>query len=44
MKAVGGLLIVAIGLDLLGIKKLPVGNLLPSVFVAIALIWCFRLA
>jgi hypothetical protein len=44
MNAVGGLLIVAIGLDLLGIKKLPVGNLLPSVFVAIALIWCFRLA
>jgi len=44
MNAVGGLLIVAIALDLLGIKRLPVGNLLPSVFVAIALLWTFGLA
>ena len=28
------LLIVAIGLDILQIKKLPIGNLLPAIFVA----------
>ena len=44
MNAVGGLLIVAIALDLMGIKRLPVGNLLPAVFVAIALMWGFGLA
>jgi uncharacterized membrane protein YqgA involved in biofilm formation len=44
MNAVGGLLIVAISFDLLGIKRLPVGNLLPSIFVAIALLWGFGLA
>ncbi|MDA3901915.1 MAG: DUF554 domain-containing protein [Desulfuromusa sp.] len=44
MNAVGGLLIVAIALDLMGIKRLPVGNLLPSIFVAIALLWGFGLA
>jgi len=44
MNAVGGLLIVAISLDLLGVKRLPVGNLLPSVFVAVALLWAFGLA
>ena len=44
MNAVGGLLIVAISLDLMGIKRLPVGNLLPAVFVAIALLWGFGLA
>ena len=44
MNAVGGLLIVAIAIDLLGIKRLPVGNLLPAVFVAIALMWIFGLA
>ncbi len=44
MNAVGGLLIVAIALDLLGLKRLPVGNLLPAVFVAAALMWIFRLA
>jgi len=36
MTAVGGLLILAIGLSLLGIKKFKVGNLLPSIFVPIA--------
>ena len=41
MNAVGGLLIVAIAIDLLGIKRLPVGNLLPAVFVSIALLWAF---
>ena len=44
MNAVGGLLIVAISLDLMGIKRLPVGNLLPSIFVAIALLWGFGMA
>lgn len=44
MNAVGGLLIVAIGLDLIGIKRLPVGNMLPSVFVAVGLAWLFGLA
>jgi len=44
MNAVGGLLIVAIAIDLLGIKRLPVGNLLPAVFVAIGLLWLFGMA
>lgn len=44
MNAVGGLLITAISLDLLGVKRLPVGNMLPSVFVAIFLMWIFGLA
>lgn len=44
MNAVGGLLIAAIGLDLMGIKRLPVGNMLPSVFVAVGLVWMFGLA
>lgn len=34
IEAVGGALIAAIGLDLTGIKRLPVGNFLPAVFVA----------
>ena len=41
MNAVGGLLIVAISLDLLGIKRLPVGNLLPAVFLAPPLVMLF---
>lgn len=44
MNAVGGLLILAIAFDLLGIKRLPVGNLLPSIFVAIGLLWLFGMA
>jgi len=44
MNAVGGLLIIAIAIDLLGIKRLPVGNLLPAVFVAIGLLWAFGMA
>ena len=44
MNAVGGLLIVAIGMDLIGIKRLPVGNMLPAVFVAVGLVWMFGLA
>jgi hypothetical protein len=37
----GGLLIAAIGLDLLAIKRLPLGNLLPGVFVASVLAYFF---
>jgi uncharacterized protein len=37
LTSAGGLLIGAIGLDLLGVKRLPIGNLLPGVFVAAAL-------
>lgn len=44
MNAVGGLLIVAIAFDLMGFKRLPVGNLLPAVFVVIALMWAFGMA
>jgi len=44
MNAVGGLLIVAIAIDLMGIKRLPVGNLLPAVFVVVGLIWAFGMA
>jgi uncharacterized membrane protein YqgA involved in biofilm formation len=33
MSAVGGLLIVAIGLNILDIKKLRIGNMLPGVFI-----------
>ncbi len=38
MNGVGGLLIIAIALDLLDLKQLPVGNLLPAVFVALFLV------
>ncbi len=44
MNAVGGLLIIAISLDLMGIKRLPVGNLLPGVFLAIGFMWVFGYA
>lgn len=37
MTAAGGLLIFAIGLDLLSIKKFKVGNLLPAIFIAMGL-------
>jgi uncharacterized membrane protein YqgA involved in biofilm formation len=33
MSAVGGLLILAIGLNLLDIKKLKIGNMLPAIFL-----------
>lgn len=39
IEAVGGALIAAIGLDLVGIKRLPVGNMLPAIFIAMALAW-----
>lgn len=44
MNAVGGLLITAIGLDLIGVKRLPVGNMVPAVFVAVGIVWVFGLA
>jgi uncharacterized membrane protein YqgA involved in biofilm formation len=34
MSMVGGTLILAIGMDLMGVKRLPVGNLMPAVIVA----------
>lgn len=33
MSSVGGILIIAIGLNVLGIKKIKVGNMLPAVFI-----------
>lgn len=44
MNAVGGLLIIAIAFDLLGVKRLPVGNLLPGVFLAVGFMWLFGYA
>ena len=44
MNAVGGLLIIAISLDLMGLRRLPVGNLLPGVFVAVGFMWLFGYA
>jgi uncharacterized membrane protein YqgA involved in biofilm formation len=41
LNAAGGLLIAAIGLDLMGTKRLPVGNMLPGVFVATILAYLF---
>lgn len=41
LSAVGGLLIFGIGLDLLGIKRLPVGDLLPALVVALVLALTF---
>lgn len=35
MSAIGGVLIMAIGVNILGIKKIRVGNLLPAVFIPI---------
>ena len=39
LEAVGGVLIAGIGINLAFKKKLPVGNMLPSVFLAMAVIW-----
>lgn len=35
MSAVGGILILALGINMLGIKKIKVGNLLPAIFIPI---------
>ncbi len=39
MTSVGGILIFGIGLGLLDIKRVPVANLLPAIFVAPSLVW-----
>ena len=41
LTATGGLLLAAIGLDLTGIKRLPVGNMLPGIFLAAGLAYFF---
>lgn len=38
MSATGGLLIFGIGINLLGIKEIRVGNLLPGIFIAVPLV------
>ncbi|MGN9165192.1 DUF554 domain-containing protein [Tissierellaceae bacterium HCP3S3_D8] len=35
MSSIGGILIIAIGINILGIKKIRVGNMLPAVFIPI---------
>lgn len=42
MSAVGGLLIFGIGITMLGIKEIRVGNLLPSIFIAVPLVILFQ--
>jgi hypothetical protein len=37
IEAIGGALILAIGIDLTQIKRLPVGNMLPAIFIGAAL-------
>jgi hypothetical protein len=39
IRAAGGALILAIGFDLAGIKRLPVGNMLPAILVAAVFAW-----
>lgn len=39
MNAVGGVLIMAIGINMLNIKELKVGNLLPAIFMPILFMW-----
>lgn len=42
MSAVGGLLIFGIGINMLGIKEIKVGNLLPGIFIAVPLVILFQ--
>lgn len=35
MSAVGGILIIAIGINILGLKKIKVGNMIPAIFIPI---------
>lgn len=42
MNATGGLLIVGIGINILGIKKINVGNLLPAIFFAVLFVWIYE--
>ena len=47
MNAVGGVLIMGIGINLLEIKSLRLGNLIPAIFIPILLLWimgCFGLS
>ena len=37
IRCAGGALILAIGLDIAGIKRLPVGNMLPAIIIAAVL-------
>ncbi len=39
LEATGGVLIAAVGLNLLFHKKLPVGNMLPAIFLSLAAVW-----
>ena len=41
LEVVGGVLIASIGLELLDIKRLPIGNMLPAVFLAMLFGWLF---
>jgi len=43
MSSVGGLLIMAIGINLLEIKRLKVGNMLPSIFIPLVYMMLLRL-
>jgi len=43
MSATGGVIIIAIGLGILEVKRIRVGNLLPAIFVAVGLAWLSRL-
>jgi uncharacterized membrane protein YqgA involved in biofilm formation len=43
MNAVGGVLIMAIGINMLKIKEIKVGNLLPAVFMPILFLWMMSL-
>lgn len=42
MSAVGGLLIFGIGINMLGIKEIKVGNLLPGIFISVPLVIIFQ--
>ncbi len=42
MSAVGGLLIFGIGINMLGIKEIKVGNLLPGIFITVPLVVLFQ--
>lgn len=47
MNAVGGILILGIGINLLEIKTLKLGNLIPAIFIPIFLLWlmgCFGIS
>lgn len=43
MNAVGGVLILAIGINMLKIKEIKVGNLLPAIFMPILFLWIMGL-